>query len=98
MGKNTQKLLQERAELNRLYNVPTNKRLRYCALVVITITMALLLAMIIWMEDLSATSMLIMRGCAGLGAIIFVVLVGILTCRVNSQHIKNRNNKNSCKV
>lgn len=98
MGKNTQKLLQERAELNRLYNVPTNKRLKYCALVVIAITIALLLAMIIWMEDLSATSMQIMRGCAGLGAIIFVVLVGLLTYRVNSQHIQNRNNKNSRKI
>lgn len=98
MGRNIQKLLQERAELNRLYTAPTNKRLKYCALVVIAITIALLLAMIIWMEDLSATSMIIMRGCAGLGAIIFVVLVGILTYRVNSQHIQNRNNKNSRKV
>lgn len=98
MGINTQKLLQEGAEFNRLYNAPINKRFKYCALAVITITIALLLAMIIWMEDLSATSMLIMRGCAGLGAIIFVVLVGLLTYRVNCQHIQNRNNKNSRKV
>lgn len=95
MGKNTQKLLQERAELNRLYNAPANKRLKSWALVVIAISIALMLAMIIWMEDLSATSILIMRGCAGLGAIIFVVLVGILTYRVNSQHIQNRNNERS---
>lgn len=91
MGKNTQKLLQERAELNRLYNVSTNKRLKYSAMVVIAITIALMLSMIIWMDDLSETSIQIMRGCAGLGAIIFVVLVGILTYRVNSQHIQNRN-------
>lgn len=91
MGKNTQKLLQERAELNRLYNVSTNKRLKYSAMVVIAITIALMLSMIIWMDNLSETSILIMRGCAGLGAIIFVVLVGILTYRVNSQHFQNRN-------
>lgn len=93
MGKNAQKLLQERAELNRLYNASTNKRLKYSAIVVIAVAIALMLSMIIWMDDLSETSILIMRGCAGLGAIIFVVLVGILTYRVNSQHIQNRNNK-----
>ncbi len=91
MGRNTQKLLQERTELNSLYNAPANKRLKYSAIVVIAITIALIISMIIWMEDLSVTSILIMRGCAGLGAIIFVVLVGVLTYRVNSQHIQKRN-------
>lgn len=91
MERNTKKLLQERAELNRLYNAPTNKRLKYSALGVIAITIALLISMIIWMDDLSVKSILIMRGCAGFGAIIFVVLVGVLTYRVNSQHIENKN-------
>ena len=31
-----------------------------------------------------------MRGCAGLMAILFVVLVGILSYRVNKQHVNNR--------
>lgn len=84
-------MVEERAELNRLFNAPTNKRLKYSAFVVIAITIALLLSMIIWMEGLSPSAILVMRGCAGLGAIIFVLLVGILTYRVNKQHILNRN-------
>lgn len=91
MGKHTQKFLQEREELNRLYNAPTNKGLKYSAFIVIAIVIVLMLVMIIWMQDLSTTAILIMRGCAGIGAIIFVVLVGILAYRVNSQHIKNKN-------
>lgn len=35
-------MVEERAELNRLYNAPTNKRLKYSAFVVIAIVIALL--------------------------------------------------------
>lgn len=90
MRRNIERILEERAELNRLYNAPTNKRLKYSAFVVIAITIALLFSMIIWMEDLSTTAMLVIRGCAGLGAIIFVILVGILSYRVNRYHITKR--------
>lgn len=90
MKRNIEKMVEERVELNRLYNAPANKRLKYSAFVVIAITIALLLSMIIWMENLSTTALLVMRGCAGVGATIFVILVGILSYRVNKQHINNR--------
>ena len=46
--------------------------------------------MTIWVDKIPSNYILIMRGCAGLGAIIFVVIVGILSYRVNKPHISNR--------
>lgn len=48
--------------------------------------------MTVWVDEISSKALLIMRGCAGLGAILFVVIVGILSYRVNKQHISNRKN------
>lgn len=83
------KFLKDRDAINQLYNAPENRRLKYAALAVITVVIILLLSMIIWLEDMSSKTMLIMRGCAGLGAIVFVALVGILSYRVNKQHLDN---------
>ena len=85
------KYLREREELRGLYNAPENKRLKYCAITIIAIVIILLLSMTIWIDRISANAILIMRGCAGLGATLFVIVVGILSYRVNKQHISNRN-------
>ncbi len=85
------KYLQEREELRKLYNAPENRRLKYCAITIIAIVIILLLSMTIWVNKISSFALLIMRGCAGLGATIFVVIVGILSYRVNKQHINTRN-------
>lgn len=84
------KYLQERDELKHLYDAPENRRLKYCAITIIAIVIILLLSMTIWIDKISNTARLIMRGCAGLGAILFVVIVGILSYRVNKQHMSNR--------
>ena len=93
MGRNMEKMLEEREELNKLYRAPANKALRYSAIAVIALVIVLMLSMIIWIDDIPQRTMLFMRGCAGLGAAIFVVLVGILAYRVNCRHIKNRSSK-----
>ena len=49
--------------------------------------------MTIWVDKIPSNFILIMRGCAGLGATLFVVIVGILSYRVNKQHISNRKKK-----
>lgn len=85
--------MEEREDMNKLYHASQYGKLKYVALATIAIVIVLLFATIIWIEDLSSTAVAIMRGCAGLGAIIFVVLVGILTYRVNYHHIQNRHNK-----
>lgn len=78
-----------RDDLNKLYNKPANRKIKYCALVAISITIALMLAMLIWREQLSYRNILLMRGFAGLLAIIFVVLCGILVYRVNREYINS---------
>lgn len=78
-----------RDELNKLYNKPTNRKIKYCAVAVISIVLALMLAMLIWMEQLSYRSLLLMKGLAGLFAIIFVVLIGVLVYRVNREYINS---------
>lgn len=87
-----EKFMEEHEDMNNLYHAPKYRKLKYWALAIITTVILLLFATTIWTEELSPNALLIIRGCAGLGAIIYVVLVGILTYRVNSQHIKNRNN------
>ena len=78
-----------RDELNKLYNKPVNRKLKYCVVAAISITLAIMLAMLIWMEQLSYGVLLLMKGLAGLFAIIFVVLFGVLVYRVNREYINN---------
>ena len=80
-----------RDELNKLYNKPANRKIKYCAVVAISITLALMLAMLICMEQLTYRNLLLMKGLAGLFAIIFVVLYGVLVYRVNREYIKKNN-------
>lgn len=87
------KRLQEREEINKLYNLPENRRLKYVALAVMAVVVVLLLSMTIWLENIPPKVLLIIRGYEGLGALVFVVLVGILTYRVNKQHITDRGNQ-----
>ena len=79
-----------RDELNKLYNKPANRKLKYCAVVAISITLALMLTMLICMERLSYRYLLLMRGFAGIFAIIFAVLCGILVYRVNREYINSK--------
>lgn len=79
-------------EIRKLYNTPVNRRLKYCALTAISISMVLMLIMIIWMDNISYTGFLFMRGCVGLGAIVFVILCACLIYRVNRDYINKRHN------
>ena len=42
-----------RDELNKLYSKPANRKIKYCAVVAISIALALMLAILICMEQLS---------------------------------------------
>lgn len=79
-----------RDELKRIYNKPANRKLKYCAVAAISITTILLLVCLIWMDCLSVTSILLLRGFTGLFAIIFVVLYSVLLYRVNREYIKGK--------
>ena len=79
-----------RDELKRIYNKPANRKLKYCVVAAISITAILLLVCLIWMDGLSVTSILLLRGFTGLFAIIFVVLYSVLLYRVNREYIKGK--------
>lgn len=76
-----------RDEIKKIYDKPANRKLKYCAIVAISIIIVLLLAMLIWMGQLSDRNILLMKGFAGLFAIIFAVLYGLLVYRVNREYI-----------
>lgn len=79
-----------RDELKRIYNKPANRKLKYCAIAAISIAAILLLVCLIWMDCLSITSILLLKGFTGLFAIIFVVLYSVLLYRVNREYIKGK--------
>lgn len=82
-------------DLDRIYHARVNMRLKYIAVGILGIGIALLLVATLCFDHISWTTMLVMRGCAGVSAIIFVILTGILVYRVNNEYhqCKYRNRK-----
>ncbi|MDE6400577.1 MAG: hypothetical protein K2M27_02955 [Muribaculaceae bacterium] len=78
-------------ERDKYYREKTNTRLKYAALISIGISIILLLTMAFGFVDLNNTiAILFMRGCAGLFALIFVVLVAIIVYRVNVSYFSGK--------
>lgn len=83
----------QRKEQEKYYREKSNLLLKYAALSSIGISIILLLIMAFWLDNISYTMLLFLRGCAGLFALVFVVLVAILVYRVNVSYFKDRVNK-----
>lgn len=79
-----------RDALNRIYNKPVNKEIKYCSIVAISITLVLLLVCLVWGNQLSDICLLYIKGFAGLFAIIFAVLYGVLIYRVYREYISGK--------
>lgn len=77
----------DREGLKKLYNTPANLRLKYIALCVIGVAIAILISMIFLVDKVSWQLWYFLRGCAGVLAIIFVIIVTVLVYRVNSDYI-----------
>lgn len=78
-------------EREKYYREKTNTRLKYVALISIGISIILLLTMAFGFVDYNnTTAILFMRGCAGLFALIFVVLVAIIVYRVNVSYFNDK--------
>jgi uncharacterized membrane protein YcjF (UPF0283 family) len=84
---------QHHDEINRLFNAPKHKRFKYAALIVICTVIVAQFSMIIWSDAISERTKLLIQGCIGLGAIIFVILVAILAYRVYSEYFRSRYDK-----
>ena len=92
MFRQLERIHKEKEELNKIAQLPANRKLKYLALFFISIGIALLIIMIIWFDDFSREAFLAMRGCAGLFAILFAIIVAIYIFRINSAYHKQRYN------
>ena len=81
---------QRRCAFRRYYNERTNKRLKYIALASISAAIVLMVIMVFSLDSLSMRSLLFMRGCAGLFAIVFIVLVATIVYRANVAYFKDK--------
>lgn len=81
---------QRRRGFRRYYNERTNKRLKYIALASISAAIFLMIIMVFSLDSLSMRSLLFMRGCAGLFAIVFIVLVATIVYRANVAYFKDK--------
>ena len=52
----------QQKELDKYYREKTNLRLKYAAVISITIAVILMIAMVIWLDSISAGMLLFMRG------------------------------------
>ena len=77
----------DREELKKLYNKPANLRLKHIALCVIGVAIAILISMIFLVDKVSWQLLAVMRGCVGVLAIVFVIIVSVLVYRVNRDYI-----------
>ena len=78
-------------ERKKYYREKTNTRLKYVALISIGVSIILLLTMAFGFVDYNnTTAILFMRGCAGIFALIFVVLVAIIVYRVNVSYFNDK--------
>lgn len=86
----------ERKAHGKYYRQKPNLRLKYAALASIAISIMLLLILAFGSVDRNNTDLIsVMRGCAGLFAIVFAVLVGILVYRVNSAYLNDKFDRNN---
>lgn len=83
---------EKRRVLEKYYQEKPNLRLKYAAITSACIAIALILATLFCLDSISFRTLLFMRGCTGLFAIIFVILVAILVYRVNVAYHKDKNN------
>lgn len=71
------------SEIRRYSRTPAGRRLKFTALTAIAVSIVLLITIAFSNDSISPETTLLMRGCAGLCAIIFVVAEGLLVYRAN---------------
>ena len=84
----------------KIAQLPSIRKFKYLALFSISIGIALILTNIIWLETFSLTVILVLRGCAGMCAIIFLIIVAIYMHKINTIYNEQRfkNNKDNYKL
>lgn len=84
---------QRRNEIEKLYKTNANLKLKYTALGVISVGIILLLILLFAMNYISVGITLFLRGCVGLCAIAFVIMVAVLVYRVHRDYFRQHTDK-----
>ena len=90
MFRSLEDIYKEKQDKERIAQQPSIKKLKYLALFFISIGIALILTNIIWLETFSTTVILVLRGCAGICAIVFLIIVGIYMHKINTIYHEQR--------
>ena len=100
MFRSIEDLYKEKEEKEKISQLPSIRKLKYLAMAAIAVTICLLLINLLWIATLSRTTLLVIRGFAGVFAIIFVVIVTIYMHKINTIYYKQRftNNKDKYKL
>ena len=88
MIRSIEKINKEKEAKRKIAQLPNNRKLKYLALFFISIGIVLFIIMLIWYDSLSRESLLVMRGCAGLFAILFVIVISFYLYRINIAYYK----------
>lgn len=90
------RFLERRDQMNETINTysrtPVNKRLKYTACTLLCMAAVSLLALLFFMNNISDFAFHLIRGCAGVFAIISIILILILYYRCWSAYWKDKNN------
>ena len=94
MFRSIEDIYKEKEEKEKIAQLPSIRKLKYLALFFISIGIALILTNLIWLETFSLTVILVLRGCTGICAIIFLIIVAIYMHKIhtiyNEQRYKNK--------
>lgn len=77
-------------EIRKLYDRPANRRLKRAALGAISVSALILISILAEGDNFSPKTVLVLKGCAGAGALVFIVLYGWLVYRVNRVRVISR--------
>ncbi len=79
-----------REEINELFDAPQHRKLKVASLIVIGVVIVAQFAMLIWRDEISGRTKLLIQGFSGADAILFAVLMAIWAYRVYSEYLRRK--------
>ena len=80
----------DQRRLREIYREPGNVRLKRIAVGVGLLAVAVLLVCVLLFDRIPLRTMLFIRGCVGVLALVFMALAGVLVYRVHSEYFRRR--------
>lgn len=90
MANNFRNFWRLRQEMNDMYSDSRDKGLKIALGLALGIIVVLSVVILVWLNDLSDCTFMILRGLTGFGAVVAVVVAGVLSYRVSCRHIQSR--------